>query len=153
MGYPSLPPHIWKPSLVQRLTNDTCYYGSNIPSANSFNSHVGISSGPDALTGLRFFSRLYTFTPVSVTISGSCGEPGTRGPLISIFSMSGLSNVNREQNCWLSISALVVGREWNWFPFRSGDTPLLSCLWLQKEWFLVILLQVSIQHAIQVLPV
>ncbi len=74
MGYANLPPHIWKPSLVQHLTNDTCYYGCNIPSVSSSNSHVGISSGPYALPGLRFFSRLYTFTPVSVTISGLCGE-------------------------------------------------------------------------------
>ncbi len=31
--------------------------------------------------------------------------------------------------------------------------PLLSCLWLQKEWFLLTLLQASIQYAIHVLEV
>ncbi len=65
-----------------------------ISSSSSFSSRVGVSSIPDALLGLRFFSRLGTL--VSVTISALCG--GYEGLCRVIFSVLGSSTVNTGQN-------------------------------------------------------
>ena len=124
-----------------------------ISSASSLSRRVGISFGPDAFPGLRFFSSLYT--PASVTCSGSCG--GYEGPSKLILAVSSSSTVKTEQNCSLRIPALVAGSDQSLLPFRSGDTPWLSCLVFgfgrNARRVSGHLLRAPKQHSVHVLPV
>ena len=88
-----------------------------------------ISSGPEALLGLRPFSILRT--PGSVMlISGRIGKTGLEGSSWFCFR----SFVNTDLNWLFNISAFLAGSEWRIPWSLSGEIPE----WLERQCFMYI---------------
>ena len=100
-----------------------------IDGSSSFESYLrrlaGIWSGSKALHGFR--PGRSVAMPFSIILSSDIG--GWLGPSSLRSSVSGVSSVKTEANCWPNASAYQIASATSFPPDWSRTTPVVSCLY------------------------